>query len=548
MAERENSRSRRAPRRPGGGRRHEATTTARVREAELLLAISRTIVSTVDFREALRRVCRELTRLTGADTGSVYLVDPSGDLLIPQAAYHVPKEHLALLATTTLPLTEQGFHLPVWRARQPVCSDDVARDPRFSHHMFRAIPHQSGLILPLILDGEVAGAFYLVWWRTRRRFERGELERLGHVSDQVTLLLRNARLYVEAQRQRAQVLQILESTSDGIVFLTLDGHVRSANRRAAELFGISAGRADLTLSELLMPEFPDPAQNQQAEALFRRLLKDPSQGGEGDLVLPVRRRALHWVAQPTIDPGGLPLGLTLTFQDLTREREVSQMKSDFVAFVTHQLRTPLAGIRWMLELATQEGASAEERASYLHDAGESVLRLNALVNHLLEGSRLESGRLAIEPQRVALLALTHQVLNELAPLVQEKDHRVVVEASTEDLAVAADPQMLRQVVLNLVANAIKYTPPGGDIVISLGRRGEVIQWTIRDNGVGIPKAAQARLFEKFYRADNVLTIETEGTGLGLYLVRLIVGHLGGRIWCESEEGHGARFAFELPLI
>jgi signal transduction histidine kinase len=458
--------------------------------------------------------------------------------------------------------------LLVWRARQPVWSSDVARDPRFSHHLFRAIPHRSGLILPLILDGEVAGAFYLVWWTARRRFAAAELDGLRHVSDQIALLLRNARLFdraesdrrrleamaienaglvAEAQRQRAHVQQILESTSDGIVFLALDGRVRSANRRAAELFGIPAGRADLTLTELLMQEFPDPAENQGTEAVFRALLKDPSQGGEGDLVLPVKRRLLHWVAQPTIDPGGVPLGLTVTFQDLTREREVSQMKSDFVAFVTHQLRTPLAGIRWMLELATQEGASAEEMASYLRDAGESVLRLSALVNHLLEASRPESGRLTIEQQRVPLLGLTNEVLNELAPLVQEKGHRVVVEEATEDCAVPADPQMLRQVLVNLTANAIKYTPRGGEIVISLGRRGEVVQWAISDNGMGIPRAAQARLFEKFYRADNVLAIETEGTGLGLYLVRLIVGHLGGRIWCESEEGRGARFAFELPL-
>lgn len=887
MAGRVKRRPGRTPPRRGGERRDDAATATRLRETELLLAISSTIVSTIDLREALRRVCRELTRLTGADTGSVYLVDPSGDLLVPCAAYRVPKEHLAVLAAATLPLKEQGFHLPVWRARRPVCSDDIGGDPRFSHDMFRTIPHQSGLMLPLILDGEVAGAFYLVWWTARRRFEPRELDRLGHVSDQVALLLRNARLferaegdrrrlealydvgrrlaaasgsaeildvilkdatrlvgadaagirllegddlvlaartdsaaplmirqrikvgeslsgrvvaedrsiavedmvqdtrydpahrrgaveagvhgflgiplrahgriigvlnvfttrcrrftedetsllsaladqaalaidkarlyaasrqrereatslasvtghlasylevdrvldliassacellgaeasafwrydegrggftvfrafhfdaeqtrgmvvtlgqglagrvvaerrpiwlpdvvaqferdgapvvttetaarlrmrgalgapilsrddvygvlvvyhhqpyefsprevqllstlanqaaiaienarlYAEAQRQRAQVTQILESTSDGIVFLALDGRVRSANRRAAELFGIPAGRADLTLAELLIREFSDPAQNKQAEAVFRALLNDPSRGGEGDLALPVQGRVLHWVAQPTVDPGGATIGLTVTFQDLTREREVVRMKSDFVSFVTHQLRTPLAGIRWMLELATQSGTSAEETAAYLRDAGDSVLRLNALVNDLLDASRLESGKLTIEPQRVALRALTDRVLNELAPLVQEKGHRVVVEEAAEDPAVPADPQMLRQVLVNLMSNAIKYTPRGGEIVISLGRRGEVVHWAIRDNGVGIPKPAQSRLFERFYRAENVLAIETEGTGLGLYMVRLILEHLGGRIWCESEEGRGARFAFELP--
>ncbi|OLC33418.1 MAG: hypothetical protein AUH81_14365 [Candidatus Rokubacteria bacterium 13_1_40CM_4_69_5] len=111
----------------------------------------------------------------------------------------------------------------------------------------------------------------------------------------------------------------------------------------------------------------------------------------------------------------------------------------------------------------------------------------------------------------------------------------------------ADPQLLRQAILNLASNAIKYTRPGGEIALRMSREASSVLWAIQDSGIGIPQEAQRRLFEKFYRADNVYTIETEGTGLGLYLVRLIVERFGGRVWCESEEGQGATFLFTLPL-
>lgn len=108
-----------------------------------------------------------------------------------------------------------------------------------------------------------------------------------------------------------------------------------------------------------------------------------------------------------------------------------------------------------------------------------------------------------------------------------------------------DPQLFRQVILNLISNAVKYTPSGGRIAIEMSRNNGSVQWSIHDNGIGIPKAGQARLFEKFFRADNVHRMETEGTGLGLYIVRLIVERSGGKIWCESEEGQGTTFKFEL---
>jgi len=187
-----------------------------LKEREALLAISSTVNSALELQEALRRICRELGRLIGAETVSVHLHDRGSDLLFPFAGYHIPKQHLQVLSTTPLRLKDQGFYLPLWKDRRPVHSGDVARDPRFSHKLFRLIPHQSGLLLPLILDDEVAGAFYLVWWQACRRFTDSELVLMETISGQVTLLLRNIRLYEEVQIQRTNLADRVRQLEDAL--------------------------------------------------------------------------------------------------------------------------------------------------------------------------------------------------------------------------------------------------------------------------------------------------------------------------------------------
>ncbi len=201
----------------------------------------------------------------------------------------------------------------------------------------------------------------------------------------------------------------------------------------------------------------------------------------------------------------------------------------------------------MLELAAEEPGLPADAASYVQDARDAAQRLIGLVNDLLDVSRLERGKLTITLQDVRMGVLTRAVLDEMSVLVDERGHQLSVTEDGDVPPVKADTQLLRQVLLNLVSNAVKYTPSGGTIAIAMGREGSLARWAITDSGIGIPRASQPRLFEKFYRADNVTAIETEGTGLGLYLVRLIMEQLGGRVWCTSEEGRGATFVVTLPI-
>jgi two-component system, OmpR family, phosphate regulon sensor histidine kinase PhoR len=225
----------------------------------------------------------------------------------------------------------------------------------------------------------------------------------------------------------------------------------------------------------------------------------------------------------------------------------AHIATDFVTFATHQLRTPLSGVKWLLELAARDEGLGEETRSYIADARDATERLIRLVNEMLTLSRLESGRLPLAREPLGLDEVTRVVLDEVGPLVRDKE----LQVSTVGLAgvpkVVGDPHFVRQVVLTLLSNAVKYSAPGGPIGIALHAGASEAVWSVRDAGVGIPRPAQPHVFEKFFRADNVLTLDTEGLGLGLCLSKLVVEQLGGRIAFVSTEGEGSTFTFTLPL-
>jgi len=346
----------------------------------------------------------------------------------------------------------------------------------------------------------------------------------------------------ESEALQVRLSQIFASTSDGIMLVDGTGHIAAANARLSELLGLDTGAVGRPLVDLF-GGVPARA-GDDLRRLFDALPVLESPGEEGDLeVAAVPLRVLHWVARSTTDAAGARVGVTLTLRDVTHEREVTRMKSDFVGFVTHQLRTPLAGIKWLLELAAEDPSLPAEAKGYVEDSRAAAERLITLVNDLVDISRLEGGRLAITPVALDLGDLTRDALGELEGPINAQGHRVSVTGAGSALA---DHQLFRQVVLNLVSNATKYTAPGGRITIRIDPADGKVTWAITDTGIGIPLAARPHLFEKFYRANNVQPLETEGTGLGLYLVRLIVEQLGGHIRYDSVEGEGTTFIVTLP--
>jgi PAS domain S-box-containing protein len=246
------------------------------------------------------------------------------------------------------------------------------------------------------------------------------------------------------------------------------------------------------------------------------------------------------------EPAGKAIRMIGSMLDITERKEGERLKSDFVSFVSHQLRTPLSGMNWMLELAADAEGLPDPAKEYVAEARESAARLVRLVDDLLGIAELESGRTTIVHERVDLGDVTRSVVAEIQPLLADKGH--VMEVGRLDAPpVTGDRQLLRQVIANLVSNAVKYTPAGGRIEVRMAHRDGTVEWLVQDNGIGIPRAAHGRLFEKFFRAGNAVSKEAEGSGLGLHVVRLIVEQTGGHVRVESDEGQGATFAFVLPV-
>jgi GAF domain-containing protein/CheY-like chemotaxis protein/HPt (histidine-containing phosphotransfer) domain-containing protein/HAMP domain-containing protein len=213
---------------------------ARLGETAALLAIARVIGGTLDLHEALRRICRELARLTGAGTVAAHLVNSERTLLEPVAAYHVPKHLLEVLASSPVPLAEQGFRETVFEQGRVVWSDHVAQDPRFTFPLFRAFPHQSGLIIPLLLEGQVMGTLYLVWWGERRRFDDSEVGLLQTVGQQTGTLLRSVRLHEATERQARQATKLYEVAGQLASTLDVDLVLDRVTQTTLDLLGCDA--------------------------------------------------------------------------------------------------------------------------------------------------------------------------------------------------------------------------------------------------------------------------------------------------------------------
>ena len=371
------------------------------------------------------------------------------------------------------------------------------------------------------------------------------------IGDQLQRSLARLQTALQAGRaDEARIRAITDSVSEALALISPDQRVLAVNRRFVDLFGVPQERLVGQRLEDLRTLFDQVFE--EAEALY-----NASVATSGDTEQeytrsigqkwPEVRELLHYSA-PVRSADGF-LGRLYVFRDVTREREVDRMKTEFVSLVSHELRTPLTSIKGFTEMVLDGDAGEvnEEVAEYLGIVHSNAERLVALVNDLLDLSRIESGRIQIKAEPVDLGAVVENVIVTLRQKIAEKGQRLGVDVDPAATAVMGDRDKLVQVLTNYVSNAHKYTQAGGAIRVEVTVEGSFARVAVIDNGHGIAPDDQARLFTRFYRVDNELTREVGGTGLGLSIVKQLVELQGGATGVESALGAGSTFWFTVPL-
>ncbi len=372
-----------------------------------------------------------------------------------------------------------------------------------------------------------------------------------------------------SQRSKAKDEAMLESIGDGLVVTDDDTRVVRVNPGFEKMLGWSAEEVSGKPVTAVMPMVDETGKLVPYEkrahpvALFT-----------GEKITTsmkyyyMRRDQSKFPVAITVTPimlGDQIIGAIEIFRDVTKEKNIDEQKSSFVSVASHQLRTPLTTMNWYIELllAGDAGKVNNDQKEYLQEIYRGSKRLVLLVNDLLNVSRIESGRMRIQPVPIDVTALIRDTVKEVFPLTKGTKCLLKIEAPKNTLPlVPLDQNLYRQVIHNVLTNAIRYSPQNrrSEVTVHIAKRtvrrgtknphlrsGSYLLVSIEDHGIGIPKEAQARVYEKFYRAENALHASPEGSGLGLYLVQIIIDLSGGKMWFDTEVGKGTTFYIAYPL-
>ena len=498
--------------------------------AQQLARMGGLLATELDPVAILDEVADQAPALLGADACAIQVVE--GDELVVRAVggKTAPSAVGQRLPSNARPAGD------VVQARAPLAFSDATEDGRLLvDDPVLSAGHSGYLGVPLVgLEGGFQGVL-AVYSQLPRVWREEEIEALGALAGNASAVLSNAELYQRVAMERERSYAILGNIADGIVAVDRDGKVVLWNQSAEQITDVpSAAALGRTPLEVLQRELASDDEGSHGERLV-----SVQRGGE-EAWLSVTEAVMR-------DPVGAVSGRIFAFRDVSSERIVEQMKSDFVSTVSHELRAPLTSIYGFAETLLRRDVlfGEPERQTFLGYIASEAQRLTSIVDTLLGVARLEAGDLQVELVPTDLRAVVSEVVTSVRQTSDVNGHEFVLHLPDEPLAASADREKLSQILTNLLDNAVKFSPGGGTVTVEAHRRSRHVEVRIVDEGQGIPEAERERIFSKFHRADG--SRGAGGAGLGLFIARGLVGAMGGRIWVDSVEGGGSSFAFELPL-
>lgn len=535
--------------------------------AETLLLITSELSTSLDLDRVLNRALALVNDVIAADRGAILLIAPDSDQLIHRATLGGPE----ILPPGGKPSPyKRGEGLAGWviENRHALIVPDLTADERWISWEDKSEEHKSALVVPLMVSEDSLGALMLLSHR-RNAFNEDQLRLVSAAANQVAAAINNAELYrlirdqaerlggmlrdqqVEASKSRA----ILEAIADGVIVTDATHKIVLFNAAAVRILHLDR-EAALGRPAVEFIGLYGPAGRRWAEAMQTWSYEPPSPVEESFLAdrMTLDDQRVVSVNLAPVVLGDEFLGSVSIFRDITRDVEVDRLKSEFVATVSHELRTPMTSIKGYVEVLLM-GAAGElndEQRRFLEIVKGNTDRLGILVNDLLDLSRIEAGRVNLSIQPLDLRELLEEAKSFVLRRSREhaKPIAVNLELAEPLPSVRGDPERVRQILTNLVDNSFNYTPSGGEISLRARQVGLEVEVEVVDNGIGISPVDRERIFERFYRGEQALTMGVAGTGLGLSIVLNLIEMHGGRIWVSSTgtPGEGSVFTFTLPIL
>ncbi len=528
---------------------------------DTLYRIAVELTASLDLDRVLNRALELVGEAVGAEHGSLYLVDPSSDKLI----------HRAVMAGSVI-LPPGGRQIPLSRHegmagwvmdnRESIVVENVQYDPRWSN--VPGTEHNRGLLgAPLIANHEVLGCLFFTSNEVSA-FSQEHVRLVEAAAQQVANSINNAELYrmIRDQAERLGIMlrsqqteaaksqAILESVADGVMVSDQAGEIILFNAAAERILGLRRDEVLGRPSGDLTGLYGANAQNWGEE--IKEISRDPDAiaGLTYTEQIEVSGRVVSVSASPVMN-GMEYLGVVYVFRDITAEVLADRVKTQFVANVSHELRTPLTVIKGYADLLLmgRVGEMNEEQRGYVERVRRHADRLTALVNDLLNISRIEQGEMDLKFEPVDLHALVEEQVHSMRLRMDNETREVeyINEIPADFTRLQVDRDKMAQVLANLLANGYQYTEDGGSVTVRAVEEDNGIRIDVADTGIGIPGEDQEQIFDRFFRGEHPLVMRAAGTGLGLSIVQTLVAMHNGRIWFESEENKGTTFSMWIPF-
>jgi two-component system NtrC family sensor kinase len=490
----------------------------RLQELEALSLIGRTVTAVLDLHSVLTTVVEAAVRLTGSEEGSLLLLDSGSGEIYMRASKNFDEEFARAFRLRV----QDSLAGQVMATGEPVLLDEQSPQKIKTSYLVHSL-----LYVPLRVRGKTIGVLGVDNRKAGRTMTAQDRTVMMAMADYAAIAIDNAQLYQDSEAERGKLETILTQTESGVIVVNPENRVILINRAARRIYAVEGDVDGRSLAEVV----EDP-----------RLLALVRLGSEAP-----RREELEapdgriFSALRSVIP---EVGQAIVMHDITHLKELDRIKSEFVTTVSHDLRSPLTAILGYVELIERAGAVNDQQREFIRRVRLSVDQMTRLVSDLLDLGRIEAG-LDEARETTPISVLARYALDGLRSAAEVKQLKVEPVLPDDLPMVRGDPFRLRQMIGNLLENAIKYTPAGGRIEIQSGAEGDQVILRISDSGPGIPAADQPYIFDKFYRGSNVPE-DSGGTGLGLSIVKSIVDNHQGRIWVDSQPGKGTTFTVVLP--